>query len=229
MLELLATHHYDVCILSLMVDDSDGIELARLIKQDALADYVVMRVYPFELTEAEKQDETHAIDRYLIKPLFRSDYVSLLNGLYGEDDTEKQHGLDLETIDFTGIRVLLAEDLDINREIVYALFEPLGFNIDWARDGREAVEMFSAKPDGYDLILMDMQMPEMDGLEATRRIRSMGSLHAAQVPIIALTANVFKEDIENSLAAGMDDHLGKPIDFNEAIQKIARYLYPQGQ
>jgi CheY-like chemotaxis protein len=119
---------------------------------------------------------------------------------------------------------LLAEDLEINKEIVCALFEPLGFEVDWAQNGREALEMYESEPSRYDLILMDMQMPEMDGLEATRRIRALPDFRARRVPIIALTANVFKEDIDNSLAAGMNDHIGKPLDLDSALQKIASHL-----
>jgi signal transduction histidine kinase/CheY-like chemotaxis protein len=228
--EMLAKGHYDICVLGSWIDGKvdgereGGVELARHIKEAGLADHVVMAVDPFELNRVEGEDTTKAIGDYLLKPLFRSDCVVLLNKLYGEDAAEEEPSSSVEEMDFSGVRLLLAEDLEINREIVCALFEPLGFEIDWAQNGREALEMYESEPSRYDLILMDMQMPEMDGLEATRRIRALPDFRARRVPIIALTANVFKEDIDNSLAAGMNDHIGKPLDFDTALQKIARHL-----
>jgi len=128
-----------------------------------------------------------------------------------------------QQISFKGRRLLLAEDVEINREIVMALLEPTEIEIDCAVNGKEAVKMFSRKPKGYDLIFMDMQMPEMDGLEATHQIRSIEG-HKNGIPIIAMTANVFKEDIEKCLAVGMNDHIGKPLDFNEVMEKMEFYL-----
>jgi PAS domain S-box-containing protein len=146
-----------------------------------------------------------------------------------KEDEELAAGLPFEDdasalMDLSPYQVLLAEDVEINREIVYALFEPTGLRLQDAEDGVEAVEMFGADPQKFDLIFMDMQMPEMDGLEATRRIRALDDPWAQEVPIIAMTANVFKEDIERCLAAGMNDHVGKPIDFKEVLQKLHEYL-----
>jgi signal transduction histidine kinase len=121
---------------------------------------------------------------------------------------------------FAGRHILLAEDIDINREIVLTLLEPTGVSIDIAENGLEAVEKFSAAPEKYDMIYMDIQMPEMDGYEATRRIRRLDNSRAKEVPIIAMTANVFREDIEKCLEAGMNDHLGKPLVFEEALAKL---------
>ncbi|MDR2595930.1 MAG: response regulator [Treponema sp.] len=125
---------------------------------------------------------------------------------------------------FAGRRVLLAEDVEINREVVLALLEPTQLEIDCAENGAEAVRMFSEAPNRYELIFMDVQMPEMDGYEATRRIRSLDIQNGKIVPIVAMTANAFREDIEECLAAGMDDHIGKPIDFEMVIEKLRTYL-----
>jgi CheY-like chemotaxis protein len=125
---------------------------------------------------------------------------------------------------FVGRRILLAEDVEVNREIVIALMEPTGAEIDCAINGVEAVEMFSKDPERYDLILMDIQMPELDGFDATRRIRALDVSWADEIPIIALTANVFKEDIEKCLAVGMDDHLGKPFDQATVFESIQKHL-----
>ncbi|MDR2742198.1 MAG: response regulator [Treponema sp.] len=123
-----------------------------------------------------------------------------------------------------GYRILLAEDIEINREIVLSVLEPTGAVVDHAENGREAFETFAATPENYDLILMDIQMPEMGGYEATRLIRTVGIQKAKTIPIIAMTANVFREDIEQCLAAGMNDHLGKPLNFNELIYTLCHYL-----
>jgi len=126
---------------------------------------------------------------------------------------------------FKGKSILLAEDVEINREIVQMLFENTLMEIDYAVNGEEAVMMFSASPDKYDLILMDVQMPVLDGYEATRAIRKLVFPKAKTIPIIAMTANVFKDDIENCLQAGMNDHIGKPIEPELLFEKLRRYLF----
>jgi signal transduction histidine kinase len=125
---------------------------------------------------------------------------------------------------FRGKRILLAEDVEINCEVFSSLVEHTEIDIDFAHDGRETLDMFTAAPDRYDMILMDIHMPEMDGYEATRRIRASGRENAAAIPIVAMTANVFREDIERCKAAGMNGHLGKPIDAVEVIRKLKEYL-----
>lgn len=125
---------------------------------------------------------------------------------------------------YEGMRLLLAEDVDINREIVMALLEPTNIEIECAENGIEAVEMFAQDPERYQLIFMDIQMPEMDGFEATRRIRALEHPYAKEVSIVAMTANVFKEDVEKCLAAGMNGHIGKPLDIKEVLSILNRYL-----
>jgi PAS domain S-box-containing protein len=126
--------------------------------------------------------------------------------------------------DFEGYRILLAEDVDINREIVLALLEPTNLAIDCAENGVDAVKMFAEAPEQYNMIFMDIQMPEMDGYEATRCIRALEIPEAKHIPIVAMTANVFREDIEKSIAAGMNDHVGKPLNFEEVLEKLRNYL-----
>ncbi|MDR0669615.1 MAG: response regulator [Treponema sp.] len=159
----------------------------------------------------------------------------------GEGTARTRPERDRTADNFSGCRILLAEDVEINREIVAAILEPLGLEIDEAEDGRMARDKFAANPDAYDLIFMDIHMPEVDGYEATRLIRAReeelraGPSGAAAehfkkfprgVPIIAMTANVFKEDIERCLAAGMNDHLGKPLDFDEVCAVLRTFLKP---
>ena len=127
---------------------------------------------------------------------------------------------------FTGKRILIAEDVDINREIIAALLEETGLEIVFAFNGAEAVEKFIAAPKNYDLIFMDIRMPEMDGYEATKLIRASGVQGGAKIPIIAMTANVSRSDIEACLAAGMNAHLGKPLDIDKVLETLRQYLEP---
>jgi len=151
-----------------------------------------------------------------------------------EQSDEHAHGLNDEsnactdfeanTGEFFGKRLLLAEDVEINREILISLLGDTGIEINCAENGKEALEMIEAAPDKYNVVLMDVQMPKMDGFEATRCIRALHALQGVRLPIIAMTANVFKDDIDECLAAGMDDHLGKPIDIGRVIEKLRKYL-----
>jgi PAS domain S-box-containing protein len=133
-------------------------------------------------------------------------------------------GAAAETPDLSGVNIILAEDMEINREIFTSLLEETHITIDIAENGLAAVSKFRENPEKYDLIIMDVQMPEMDGYEATRTIRAMDMPKAKNIPIIAMTANAFKEDIDHCLDAGMNDHLAKPIDEKSVIGKIMRYL-----
>ena len=128
------------------------------------------------------------------------------------------------TVDFAGKHILLVEDIKINREIIIALLEGTNAAIDSAENGQIGLDMFMSDPDKYDLILMDIQMPLMDGFDATRRIRAVDSSHAKTVPIVALTANAFKEDIEKCRACGMNDHIAKPIEFDLLLSKMIKFL-----
>ena len=120
--------------------------------------------------------------------------------------------------------ILLAEDVEVNREIVTALLEPYKLTIDCAENGAVAFKMFSENPNKYSLILMDVQMPEVDGYESTRMIRSLDFEKAKNIPIVAMTANVFKEDIDKCLLSGMNSHIGKPLSINEMLDTFERYL-----
>jgi len=125
---------------------------------------------------------------------------------------------------FAGKRMLLAEDVEINREILMALLEDTGLLFECAENGKEALDMIEAAPDRYDIVFMDLQMPQMDGYEATQRIRALPALQGVRLPIVALSANVFISDIEKCIAAGMDDHLGKPLDLDKILEVLQKYL-----
>ncbi|MCL1981153.1 MAG: ATP-binding protein [Proteobacteria bacterium] len=141
-----------------------------------------------------------------------------------EEEIPETVPLEMQEGEFAGKAILLVDDVEINREIVLSLLEETGVVIDIAENGKKAVELFEQAPGRYRLILMDLQMPIMDGYEASRRIRAFNAPNAAAVPIIAMTANVFKEDIEHCLACGMNAHLGKPIELDKLIALLRRHL-----
>jgi len=125
---------------------------------------------------------------------------------------------------FSGMKMLIAEDIEINREILISLLEDTGLIIDSAENGEEALNMVAADTDKYDIVFMDVQMPVMSGLEATRRIRALPARERGRLPIIAITANAYKDDINNCLEAGMDDHLSKPIDVEKLFDMLRNHL-----
>jgi len=144
---------------------------------------------------------------------------------YMPGDTETGDGDDRSGMDgLSGHRILLVEDVEINREILQTMLEPMLVEIDCAENGSEAVQLFSDKPDKYSLILMDIQMPVMDGYEATRNIRMLDLPNSKSIPIIAMTANVFREDVERCIKAGMSGHIGKPFNLNEVLEIIQKQI-----
>jgi CheY-like chemotaxis protein len=224
---------YDIYFVDWKMPGMNGIELSRRITggtAGAPADApkavrpVVIMISVVERSLMEQEAKGVGITKFLSKPLFPSNITDCINECLGTEQGHEADESGVITDNFAGRRILLAEDVDINREIVLTILEPTALDIDCAENGAEALRMFSEAPDKYDMIFMDIQMPEMDGYEATRRIRALDNPAALTVPIIAMTANVFREDIENCLAAGMDDHVGKPLDFEEVLGKLRKYL-----
>ena len=143
-----------------------------------------------------------------------------------DDHSIQKQDYSTDSSDLTGVKLLLAEDNDLNAEIATIQLEELGIQITRATDGRQAVQTFAQNPPGtFDVILMDIMMPEMDGYEATAAIRALPNRpDALQIPIIAMTANAFAEDVQASLDAGMNGHLSKPIVMSEVVKTITRNL-----
>ena len=219
---------YNIYFIDWKMPGINGMELAKELKNNACVPgkSIVIMISAAAWGEIENKAKEAGVDKFLSKPLFPSSVADLINECIGNRKEHPEEIHDDENVYFEGRRILLAEDVEINREIAMALLESINLIVDCAENGVQAVDMFVKNHDLYDMIIMDLQMPEMDGLEATRRIRSSGIPKALTIPIIAMTANVFKEDIEKCLLAGMNDHLGKPIDPNELLDKLKHYLPP---
>ena len=218
---------YDIYFIDWKLTDIDALQLTkalRAIDPDQL-NVVVAMISTVDWGDIEEEAKQAGVARLLPKPLFPSAIADIINDFLGMVRQEIIDAIESIPVSFEGKRILLAEDIDINREIVQTLLEPTKVEIDCALDGVEAVRLFRASPDVYDLILMDIQMPIMDGYEATQAIRSLGFAKAETIPIVAMTAHVFREDIDRCLAAGMNAHVGKPLDIRELIDKLQFYLY----
>jgi PAS domain S-box-containing protein len=215
---------YHIYFIDWKMPGIDGIQLAQKIKSRKSENSIVTMISSAEWSAIAKEAKEAGVEKFLSKPLFPSTIAEVINEcLSAKKQAEEEQTVDIDGV-FTGRHILLAEDVDINREIVQTLLEPTQLEIDCAVNGAEAVRIFSEAPDKYDMIFMDLQMPEMDGYEATRHIRALDNPKAKTIPIIAMTANVFKEDIEKCLAAGMNNHVGKPLDFMEVLKRLHLYL-----
>ncbi len=216
----------DIAFVDMHMPDMDGLALTRHIKAHYGSDTVVVMISATDWSSLDSEARQSGVDRFLSKPLFSSAIVDCLNACFGalKEPTHLPGEEPGEEGLFAGRRILLAEDVDINREILMALLEHTGIQIDCAADGREAVRLFADAPGRFEAIFMDINMPEMDGFEAARLIRAMARPDAETIPIIAMTANVFREDIDRCLAAGMNDHVGKPLDIDDVIAKLKHYL-----
>jgi len=216
--------HYHIYFVDWKMPGMDGIQFTRELKARASENSVVIMISAVEWNMIADEAKKAKVDKFVSKPLFTSTILDVINECIGiGDQKKKETQTDINGV-FAGRRILLVEDMEINREVVLALLEPTQLKIECAENGKEAVHMFSVAPSRYSLIFMDIQMPEVDGYEATRRIRALKTPEAINIPIIAMTANVFREDIEKCLNAGMDGHIGKPIDFEEVMGKLRAYL-----
>ena len=215
--------NYDIYFIDWKLPGMNGIELARQIHAKASRNSIITLFSSADWRAVEDEAREAGVDKFLSKPLFPSMIVDVINTCMNKPEAEASERAGRGD-DFSGCTVLLADDVEINREIVLALLEPTGLAVDCAENGVQALEMFKAAPEKYGMIFMDIQMPEMDGYDATRQIRALGAAQAKTVPIIAMTANVFREDIEKSIEAGMNGHIGKPIDLDDVLKKLRQYL-----
>ena len=190
-------------------------------------DVPIIIISAYDWSDIELDARAAGANAFISKPLFRSRLAKTFSALVGEEDRQAQESpmLALEALDFTGRRVLLVEDNLLNAEIATEVLSATGLTIDLALDGIEAVDRMDEVADGYyDLIFMDIQMPRMNGYDATRAIRAMSREYCRQIPIVAMTANAFAEDVQSAKTVGMNAHIAKPLDLNVLAKTLIRWL-----
>ncbi len=203
---------YFAYIIDWIMPDMNGIELVRRIRKLIGDEVPIVILTAYYWGDIEMEAKEAGVTAFCTKPLFTSD---LTNIFLQHDDIAEAPG------SFTGERILLVEDNDLNREIAKIMLEEVGFEVDIACDGQDAVSMLHECEDGrYNYILMDVQMPIMDGIAATEEIRRSDREYLKNVPIVALTANAFNEDVERCVAAGMNAHLSKPFKINDIVSTL---------
>lgn len=208
-------------IIDLQMPDLNGIETVRRIRKFISDDTPIFILTAYDWTDVEDEAKEAGVTAFCSKPLFMSELRNLMATPF-----RKEEGSDKTAApDFTGKRVLLAEDNEMNQIIAEAILSEVGLEVDIANDGERAVEKMKDAPAGYyDIILMDIQMPKMDGYTAARHIRALDEPEKAGIPIVAVTANAFEEDRKIAMEAGMDGHLAKPYDIHKMMETIKKLL-----
>ena len=213
---------YNLILVDWRMPGMDGVETTCRIRDAVGVETPVVVLTSYNWDEIEDEAKAAGVDAFAAKPLIAETVLDEFRKAF----KKKNAKLVRETVDLKGRRVLLAEDVIVNAEIMIMVLSMREIQVDHAENGRIAVEKFEEHEEGfYDAILMDMRMPEMDGLEATRRIRAMNRLDAKKIPIIALTANAFDDDVQRSMQAGLNAHLSKPVEpeaLYETLEKLIR-------
>ena len=216
---------YRAVILDGQLTDISGVDTARLIREKTGDASPILAISAYDWSDIEPAAKAAGVRGFLQKPLFRSTLAASLKKYLLDQDTDQTEDVQKQSFDFTGKTFLLADDNELNREIAEVLLTSTGAVIDSVCNGFQCVEKFTGSPEGYyNLILMDIQMPQMNGYTATQKIRELSRSDARTVPILAMTADAFSEDIEAAMAVGMNAHLAKPLDINLVIRTISRFL-----
>ena len=223
-----ASGEYQVVILDWKMPDMDGLEAARRIRRKVGEAVPILLISAYDWSDLEEEVKQAGIDGFISKPLFRSTLYDKLSELTGNQNQRSNQ--EDEESDIAGMRILIAEDNDVNWEIISMLLQMSGVETERAENGQRAVERMAAAAKGeFDLVFMDVQMPVMNGIEATKAIRALTDPWASRIPIIAMTADAFSENVAECLAAGMNGHIAKPIDMKLVIKEIRKIKEQQGE
>ena len=216
-----AGNDYNLIILDWKMPDMNGVETIRRIRDEVDSDIPVLLTSAYDWSDIEDAAKEAGANGFIGKPLFRSSLYEKINALLGTEVRTMEPEDDYS--DLAGMNILIAEDNDINWEIISTMLSMFGITSERAENGRICTEKMAAAEEGsYDLIFMDIQMPEMNGLDATRNIRKLENKWAASIPIIAMTADAFSENVTECLQAGMNGHIAKPVDLKLVIKEIRR-------
>lgn len=211
---------YDVCLIDWKMPDMDGVEVTRRVRGYVGPDTTIIIITAYDFSAIEQSAREAGADAFLAKPIFSSTLYNTLISVTGAERAVHMPEPENDMLDVAGCRVLLVEDNELNREIAVEMLKIMGINAACACNGQEAVDRFLSDGDDMDLILMDVQMPIMDGYQATAAIRRSGHARAKAIPIIAMTANAFHEDVVKAYEAGMNGHLAKPVDLKQLYRTI---------
>ena len=215
---------YHIILMDWKLPGIDGIRTARKLRELCGDELPILLISAYDWSEIEEEARAAGISGFIAKPLFKSTLYYSLRQFAG-DFKAQEWGTPEGEFDFSGRRILLAEDNDLNWEIAQELLSEIGLELDWAENGQICVEKFERSPVGtYDGILMDIRMPVMTGYEATKAIRKLDRPDAGTIPIIAMSADAFSEDIQKCLACGMNGHIAKPIDMREVTRMLERFI-----
>ena len=217
----LSGRDYGVVIVDWKMPEMDGIEAVRRIRSEVDTKIPILLISAYDWSDIEDKAREAGANGFVSKPLFRSTLYDKINDLIGKESSSQEPEDDYS--DLQGLHILVAEDNDINWEIISAMLAMFGISTDRAENGRVCVDMMRTAAEGsYELIFMDVQMPEMNGLDATRAIRRLENNWAASIPIVAMTADAFSENVTECLNAGMNGHIAKPVDIKLVIKEIRR-------
>ncbi len=215
---------YFAVLIDYKMSGMSGVETAKVIHEKIDEHVPLSLISAYDWADIEEEAKAAGISGFISKPLFKSTLYHELRKFQNEEGAEQEELQDSHSADLGGIRILLAEDNDINAEIATMILEETGCIVEHAPDGKIAVEMFEKSEEGYyDIVLMDLRMPNMNGIEATETIRAMKRSDAGKIPIIAITADAFAEDAQKCMAAGMNAHLTKPIDVEQLTATLVKF------
>lgn len=218
-----AGNDYQIILLDWQLPGMNGIKLAREIRRILEDDVPILLISAYDWSEFEAEARDAGINGFISKPLFKSTLYYALRDHMGIDAKDSETAN--QDFDMAGKRILLAEDNELNWEIAYELLSDLGMELEWAEDGQICLDKFKESDEGhYDAILMDLRMPHMTGYEATEAIRSLDRSDAKTVPIIAMSADAFSEDVKRCLDCGMNGHVAKPIDIDELMKLFKKLI-----